>query len=141
MVDKTLVLRKLADLESYQEQIKEYENITVAQYRNDWKTQRIVERTLQIMIETCADIATHIISDQKFRVPDTYADIFRVLSYVVVLKEEFVERLIKMVRFRNIVVHDYERIDPEIVVGILHKHLSDFSHFNNTIVNFIKTYR
>lgn len=141
MVDKTLVLRKLADLESYQEQIKEYENITVAQYKNDWKTQRIVERTLQIMIETCADIATHIISDQKFRVPDTYADIFRVLSEAGVLKEELVERLIGMVRFRNIVVHDYEKIDPEIVVGILQRHLSDFSHFNDTMVNLIKTYR
>lgn len=139
MVDKTLVLRKLSDLEMYLEQIKEYQNITVAQYRTDWKTQRIVERTLQIMIETCADIATHIVSDQKLRVPDTYADIFRVLSESGVLKEEFVERLIAMVRFRNIVVHDYEKIDPDIVVGILQRHLEDFSQFKDTIVNFIKT--
>ena len=141
MVDKTLVLRKLSDLEIYLEQIKEYQNITVTQYRTDWKTQRILERTLQIMIETCADIATHIVSDRKLRVPDTYADIFRVLSEAGVLKEEFVERLIAMVRLRNIVVHDYEKIDPEIVVGILQRHLEDFSQFKDTMVNFIKTYR
>ena len=69
MVDKTLVLRKLADLDQYLAQIGEYADITVTQYSADWKTQRIVERTLQMMIETCVDIAGHIISDKNFRIP------------------------------------------------------------------------
>ena len=38
MVDKTLILRKLAELEEYLEQIKEYKNITIEQYSKDWKT-------------------------------------------------------------------------------------------------------
>jgi uncharacterized protein YutE (UPF0331/DUF86 family) len=40
----------------------------------DWKTRRIVERTLQIMIELCIDIAGHIISDRRLRVPVSYAN-------------------------------------------------------------------
>jgi len=51
MVDKSLILRKLAELEEYLEQIKEYSDITVDEYSDDWKIQRIVERTLQMMIE------------------------------------------------------------------------------------------
>ena len=57
MVDETLILRKIADLDEYYNQITEYKKITVAQYSADWKIQRIVERTLQMMIETCVDIA------------------------------------------------------------------------------------
>jgi len=56
MVDETLILRKLSELDQYFKQIKEYEGITVAEYSDDWKIQRIIERTLQMMIETCVDI-------------------------------------------------------------------------------------
>lgn len=65
MVDKVLLLRKLAELEEYLRQIKEYANVSGEEYSKDWRIQRIVERTLQMMIETCADIAGHIISDRE----------------------------------------------------------------------------
>ena len=64
VVDKTLILRKLAELEEYLGQLKEYANTTAGRYSKDWKAQRVVERTLQMMIETCADVAGHIISDK-----------------------------------------------------------------------------
>jgi uncharacterized protein YutE (UPF0331/DUF86 family) len=48
VVDKTLILRKLAELEEYLGQVKEYASITVDRYSKDWKAQRIVERTLQM---------------------------------------------------------------------------------------------
>jgi len=138
MVDQALILRKVADLEKYLLQIREFQNISIAEYSNDWKTQRIVERTLQIMIETCTDVATHIISDQKYRVPDTYADIFKVLSEENLLGRELTERLIRMVQFRNIVVHDYKKVDPEVIVGILKKHLADFTYFKDAVITFVK---
>ena len=56
MVDETLILRKLSELDEYLKQIKEYEGITVAEYSHEWKTQRVIERTLQMMIETCVDM-------------------------------------------------------------------------------------
>ena len=80
MVDKTLILRKLAELETYFYQIADYNSITLEDYQRDWKVQRIVERTLQVMIETCVDVAGHIISDRKYRVPNNYADTFGVLQ-------------------------------------------------------------
>ena len=79
MVDKTLVLRKLAELDQYLSQVKEYAGISVEQYESSWKTQRIIERTLQMMIETCVDVAGHIISDSGFRTPTSYSDTFKVL--------------------------------------------------------------
>jgi len=74
-----LILKKLSKLEEYYKQIEEFKGITLNEYSNDWKIQRIVERTLQIMIETCVDIANHIIADNKLRIPESYADTFKVL--------------------------------------------------------------
>jgi uncharacterized protein YutE (UPF0331/DUF86 family) len=138
MVDKTLILRKLAALDEYLSQINTYAGISMEAYTSDWKIQRIVERTLQIMIETCLDISGHIISDEKLQIPETYADMFRILTRNGVLKDSQLDVLEKMARFRNIVVHDYERIDPSIVVGILKKNLSDFEEFQTSIIEYLK---
>ncbi len=138
MVDKTLILRKLSELQEYLEQIKEYTNVSTEQYSKEWRTQRIVERTLQIMIESCADIAGHIISDRGYRVPTSYADTFRVLYERDILTKDLFETMEKISKFRNIMVHHYDRIAPEIVVDILKKDLDDFLSFKNVIVNLLK---
>ncbi|MDZ7696014.1 MAG: DUF86 domain-containing protein [Deltaproteobacteria bacterium] len=138
MVDKTLILRKLSALDEYLNQIREYADITVAIYAHDWKVQRIVERTLQMMIETCLDISGHIISDENMRTPETYADVFRIMLENRVLDDTQLNPFEKMARFRNIVVHDYEKIDPEIVVGILRNNLQDFEKFKESIISYLK---
>ena len=138
MVDKSLILRKLAELEEYLEQIKEYSNITVDEYSDDWKIQRIVERTLQMMIENCVDIASHIISDRKYRIPKSYADTFDILHKEGVLEKELFDKLEKMAKFRNIVVHHYDKVDAVIVVNILRRYIGDFRDYRNAIVNVLK---
>jgi uncharacterized protein YutE (UPF0331/DUF86 family) len=137
MVDETLILRKLADLDQYFEQISEYETITVKQYQGDWKLQRIIERTLQMMIETCVDVAGHIIADNKFRIPDSYADTFRVLAENKIISKDLCRTMIQISKFRNIVVHNYDQVDAEIVVEILSKRLVDFNAYKDTIIKWL----
>jgi uncharacterized protein YutE (UPF0331/DUF86 family) len=138
MVDKVLVLRKLAEVEEYLFQIREFSGISTTDYSADWKIQRIVERTLQMMIETCLDIAGHIIADQRYRVSENYADMFRVLWENTIIDEKLFLSLEKMARFRNYVVHHYDKIEPSIVIAILHKNLDDFQKFKEAIILFLK---
>lgn len=137
MVDKDLILRKLADLDQYLDQISEYRYITVEQYREDWKTQRIVERTLQMTIETCVDIANHVIADREIRVPTTYADAFESLSEAGFLDAAQRDAMIRMTKFRNVIVHDYMRVDPAVVVKILREHLDDLTQFKTAVLSWI----
>ena len=44
-----------------------------------------------------------------------------------------------MAKFRNIVVHHYDKVDAEIVVGILKKDLKDFMSYKDAIVGFLKS--
>ena len=138
MVDKSLILRKLAELEEYLGQIKEYSENTVQEYSDDWKIQRVVERTLQMMIENCVDIASHIISDRKYRIPKSYADTFNVLHKEGIIEKELFDTMERMAKFRNIVVHHYDKVDAAIVVDILKRYLGDFQRYANAIVNLLK---
>jgi len=51
LVDKLLIGRKLTQLDTYLTQIREFSRVSITAYKSDWKIQRIVERTLQILIE------------------------------------------------------------------------------------------
>ena len=138
MVDETLILRKLAELDQYYSQLKEYENTTANQYSDDWKIQRIIERTLQMMIETCVDIAGHIIADKGFRIPKSYADTFKVLLEEKILSRKLSAVMEKMAKFRNIVVHHYDKVDAEIVAAILKNDLADFVSYKEAIIELIE---
>jgi uncharacterized protein YutE (UPF0331/DUF86 family) len=139
VVDKNLILRKLSDLSDLREQIDEFQGISVRRYAADWKVQRIVERTLQLMIEICLDVANHIISGRGYRRPIGYADHFTVLRETGVLSARLAARLEKMARFRNLIVHNYDKIDAAVVVGLLKRSLSDFDDFKSTVANFLKS--
>ena len=139
MVDEALILRKLSELDEYLQQAKEYDAITVAQYRGDWKIQRIIERTLQMMIETCVDIAGHIISEKGFRIPKSYSDAFLVLKENNVLSAELYSSAKKMAKFRNVVVHHYDKVDANIVVSILRQNIDDFLSYRDAIISFLKS--
>jgi uncharacterized protein YutE (UPF0331/DUF86 family) len=129
--------RKIAQLDLYLGQVREFSKISLGAYRKDWKTQRIVERTLQILIELCIDIAHHIISDEGMRLPEGYADTFGVLMENRLIDKKLFSVLTKMAKFRNVVVHQYEKIDPAIVVSILHRNLEDFERFKRAVLKYL----
>ena len=91
-----------------------------------------------MMIESCLEIVGHIISGSGYRIPQNYADAFRVLCENDILSKELFTTMEKMTKFRNIVVHDYDKVDTEIVITILKKDLNDFVAYKNTILEFLK---
>ena len=139
LVDKLLIGRKFTQIDTYLKQIGDFSRISLTQYKNNWKTQRIVERTLHILIEVCIDIANHIISDQEMRLPTGYPDTFKVLMENKVIGKTLCRTLEKMAKFRNIVVHQYEAIDPTIVVSILHRNLQDFNKYKKAILKYLSS--
>mgnify|MGYP006287921843 FL=1 len=133
MVNKNIVLRLLNNIEGYINELKMATDINYKKFMNDIRTQRFVERTIHIMIEACFDAVHHIISDEGFREPSSYADAFMVLAENNVLDSDEAKKYILMAQFRNKLVHYYEKIDPEQVFAIYNKHLVDIEHFISSI--------
>jgi len=137
VVDRDLILRRLANLDTYLEQLAPYRHVEVGVYQQDWKTQRIVERTLHLAIETCMDVADHLVADHRLRVPDTGAETFEILAEAALLPKDLGGALALMVGFRNILVHDYTRLDPSIVTRVLRTDLTDLERFRDTVRSLI----
>lgn len=136
MQDLDIIESKLRFLQEYLEDLAPYRGTDLTAYRTNKKDQRFIERTLHLACECCIDIACHTVSRRGLREPKDNKDLFVILCENGIITPETESAMVKMVRFRNIVVHDYARIDPEIVLGILREGVDEFKAFSNEILSF-----
>jgi uncharacterized protein YutE (UPF0331/DUF86 family) len=73
------------------------------------------------------------------RLPAGYADAFQVLMENAIINKKLFQTMEKMAKFRNVVVHQYEKVDPAIVVSILHRHLGDFEKYKKAIIKYLSS--
>ncbi len=92
-----------------------------------------MERTLQLAVECCLDIGSHIISSERLREPEDNKNVFKVLVEAGHLPAEMLETLQRMAGFRNILIHEYTRIAPEVVFAVLTRRLRDLRRFAREI--------
>ena len=88
-------------------------------------TQDIVVLNLQRAVQLVIDIASNVISTEKLGIPQSLKDVFLILERNKILNNDISKKMQKMVGFRNIAVHDYQAIDPEILKSIISLHLKD----------------
>lgn len=123
MVRKELIAARLERLSDYMKILKAIRKYSHDNFKNDVFIHATTERYLQLAIECVLDIGNHVIADRSFRKPDTYAEIFEILAENKVITKRLLKELEGMVAFRNILVHDYLRVDLDKVYDILHKRL------------------
>jgi uncharacterized protein YutE (UPF0331/DUF86 family) len=127
MIDSDLVAKKLALIETCVGQLR-----TMARpdaLRTDIREQRFVEHTLQIAIQAALDVASHIVSDERFGEPETNRELFDLLVRGGRLPEGLASSLRDMAGFRNVLVHGYQDVDLGVVEDVLAHHLDDLLAF------------
>jgi uncharacterized protein YutE (UPF0331/DUF86 family) len=92
---------------------------------------------LHVAIESCIDVANHLIARLKLRLPESYADSFTVLAENEIIDADFAVTARRMVKMRNRLVHLYWEIDEDIVYDVLQENLDDFRTFQQQITRFI----
>jgi uncharacterized protein YutE (UPF0331/DUF86 family) len=135
------VANRLKLLAEYADELREYEAqaTSLRVYRDNKILRRAVERTLQVAVEICLDIGRRLIALEGFRYPADNQDVFRVLHEENVVPDDLLTTLLDMARFRNLIVHDYARIDDALVYSILKKRLGDFDAFARTVQTFLES--
>lgn len=121
-------------LDEYLRVLRQLQAVALDDYLDDDSIQTIVERKLQLAIQVCMDIGGYLIGQLGLAAPDEPENVFAVLGRADVISEPLAGRMVGMVRFRNILVHDYLDIDDEIVYVNLTEKLDDFDQFSREIV-------
>lgn len=131
------IVAKLGRLDEYLGYLKEIQKAKRSIFVSDHHFYGLAERYLQLSIEILLDIGKLIIISERLRKPEDNRDIFVVLNENKVISPRLGNRLIGIANFRNILVHDYESIDREIIYRKLQKNTPDFTDFKKEILRFL----
>lgn len=134
-----VIKRKLKELEQNLIYLKRISyDINSGNLKSDMIRYWGIERGIQICIECIIDIANIIISVSGQEKPDTYREIMLKMSDLEVVSVNFSKRLANMAGFRNILVHDYTKIDAEVILNILKNDINDFIKYTVEVNKWMK---
>ena len=129
---------RLKKLIEYLRILRTFKGVSAVTLRRDIKTRGIVERYLQLACEVVLDIANLLNAEYRFRPATDSRESILILGEEGILNKKFAEEFSKMAGFRNILVHDYLKIDYDQVADKINHRLGDFEKFSQQVAKFLK---
>ena len=99
----------------------------------DYTKQDSIVLNILRVIETTIDIAMHIVSVRKLGLPQNSRDAFKLLYSANIIDKDTLESLKNMIGFRNVAVHNYQKLNLEILKKIIENNQKDFKTFIDSI--------
>ena len=137
MVRAEVIRKRLNKLDEYLEILDDLKKYSLEEFLSKPEYYGSVERFLQLAIETTVDIGNHIVADLGLGEVNWYSDIAAILEEKNFISIDLREKWIRMVGFRNILVHDYLEVDRKIVYDVLQNRLGDLEELKKVFVTFL----
>jgi len=126
-----MILQKLQRLEDNITVLNEIkEDVKKGEFdkKKEWEIRYGFFESIQIVI----DIACKLVAKYNLVKPKSYRECIEGLLKANILQKDIVDDFIKMVGFRNILIHDYEEIKKEALLEYLER-LDDFKIFIKSV--------
>ena len=96
------------------------------EFETNYTRQDSIILNLQRACEASIDIAMHLVRIHKLGIPQESREVFDMLTENGMLETSLRDHLKAMVGFRNIAVHDYRKLNLDIVRNVVENRLGDF---------------
>jgi uncharacterized protein YutE (UPF0331/DUF86 family) len=138
MLDRERILGKIDQLEGYLRELNTIVPQDFAAYQKV-ETRRACERLLQVSIEAVIDVCHLLVTGLRLGIPAEEDDLFAKVEAAGIISPQTRETLKEMRGFRNILVHEYARIDDRMVYEAARSRVADFQKFKEEILRYLKT--
>lgn len=139
MVDERVVSVKLEQIEQYHGELEaKREALDREEFLGSTTEQRAVERMFENAIQAAADLAQHVATREFGFGGTTSKGAIRVLRREGVIDEETARTLVAAVGFRNVLAHEYGRVDYDVVYETLQNELSVYDEFSRQVARWMR---
>ncbi|MCG2726453.1 MAG: DUF86 domain-containing protein [Elusimicrobia bacterium] len=129
MTNAKVIENKISSVKKYLKILERYRKYSKEEIKGDVDIKGMIERYLYLAVQSTIDLAEALISLKNFRKPTTMGEAFRILYEEKIISSPLKDRLTNMVGFRNILAHDYEEMNYDILYDILHHSVKDINKF------------
>jgi uncharacterized protein YutE (UPF0331/DUF86 family) len=137
MVRPDVIRKRLEKLDEYLAILRQLQRYSYDEFIDNPERYGSAERFLQLAIESLNDLGSHVVAESGLGVVDWYSDIPHRLREAGLIDASQEETWIRMIGFRNILVHDYLTIDRKIVFRVLQENLGDLEAFKQVFAPFL----
>ena len=138
MVDRDKIEGLIRHLQQYAGHLQEIVEQDQEVFLGDPRSIGSARYYLQVTIETCINIANHIIATERLRAPKDYKDSFQVLNEAGILPDDFTRTMQELAGMRNLLVHLYWDVDDQMVYAGVRSELGDFQTFVGHIMAYLE---
>jgi uncharacterized protein YutE (UPF0331/DUF86 family) len=89
---------------------------------------------IQRACEAVIDLGMHVIAEKGLGIPQTSRDTFEILQDNRIITPEMCKLLKAMIGFRNIAIHNYQRLNLKIIQALIEKDLKNLLSFTDVIL-------
>jgi len=132
--DQQKIRQKLHFMRENLELLEQFKDMDQEQFTSDPITELAALRMLQVSIEAMLDICSHIIAREGWGLAKTYVEIVELTVKNGLIPKEKADIYKNMARFRNRIIHLYDRVETAEVLSIINNHLDDFRPFMSAII-------
>jgi len=136
--DKEIMQEKLSALQSYYRELTELQHITYEEYCSSNLYRRTVERLLQLIVETATDTNNMVLKMLGKETPTDYYSSFIKMAECNVFPMEFALEIAPSTGMRNIIVHEYQKIDDRLVHASIRETLQYYLRYLEYLDNFLE---
>jgi len=137
VVKSEVIRRRLNKLDEYLHILQKMKSYSFEEFRSEPEIYGSCERFLQLAIEATLDVGNHLIADLNLGAVNWYRDIPILMESNGYINTQLKERWIRMIGFRNTLVHDYLEIDRKIVYEVLQNNLDDIVTLKKIFARFL----
>lgn len=136
-IDTVIITTRLEFITRYLENLKRFQVISWDDYYNNFDTQLITERLIQLMAQAAIDINEHILSKLNPGNSLTNFEAFIELGKYGVISPELAQQIAPSAGLRNRLVHEYDEIDPRKVFEAISSALQQYPLYVRQINNYV----
>ena len=114
---------KILEIEKYLEELEDALPSDFEDYQVDFLKKAACERYFEKIVEAVVDLAFIIIKEKELKKPASDKEAFEILSKEKILSEDLGKRLEDAKGMRNIIAHEYGKIDDSLVFHSLTEEL------------------
>ena len=129
------IINKIQSLQRCVERAREIYQKNKADFLENYDAQDAAVLNIIRACELAIDLANYIIKAKKIGIPTSSSESYDLLARKQIIPSALAEKLKKMVSFRNISVHEYQKIDYAIVISVIEKELDDLIRFTDILMD------
>jgi uncharacterized protein YutE (UPF0331/DUF86 family) len=129
IVTNKRIEEKITELDKYLQEFRQIEIPEFEDYQKDFKTKAVCERYFEKIIESIISLSIFFIRAKHLDSPENEDHIFFILSKNKILEEDFAKQLKDAKDMRNIIVHNYQKVEDVLVYNAIEEILMDAERF------------